>query len=256
VRLLLKQLSRLFAHSARPTPTKPKRDFEPTTSRTRAPSTNHLHDCLPLLPRYSSLPVIDEPLVTMDASADDQSVGEAANITVPVGLVTKATGDIFEPILTAGTTILVTLNWTDVLPHPDSRVEWELWTNSGDNCGAKCDAQKGFIKDFKETAVTLEKNGYTQFTPHYVTWLCPPEAIDEPFCVQQCINNGRYCCPDPDSDFAAGFSGADVVTENLRTLCVFREANATASPWKWWDYVTQVRVFHFPNPHAVRPRYG
>jgi len=182
---------------------------------------------------------VDEPLVTMDASADDQSVGEAANITVPVGLVTKATGDIFEPILTAGTTILVTLNWTDVLPHPDSRVEWELWTNSGDNCGAKCDAQKGFIKDFKETAVTLEKNGYTQFTPHYVTWLCPPEAIDEPFCVQQCINNGRYCCPDPDSDFAAGFSGADVVTENLRTLCVFREANATASPWKWWDYVTQ-----------------
>tara|TARA_B110000977_G_scaffold108415_1_gene141097 strand:+ start:6886 stop:8667 length:1782 start_codon:yes stop_codon:yes gene_type:complete len=181
----------------------------------------------------------DEPLVTMDASEDDASVAEAANVTVPVGLVTEQTGTLFEPILKAGHTILVTLNWTDVVPHPDSRVEWELWSNSGDNCGVKCDQQKGFIADFKETAVSLEQQGYTQFTPHYVTWLCPPEAIHEDFCTSQCINNGRYCCPDPDDDFAVGFSGADIVTENLRTLCVFKEANATSMPWKWWDYVTK-----------------
>ena len=125
------------------------------------------------------------------------------------------------------------------VPNPDDRVEWELWSNSGDNCGAKCDAQKGFIRDFASAAKTLEQGGYTQFTPHYVTWLCPPEAVHEDFCVKQCINNGRYCCPDPDDDFDAGFSGADVVEQNLRTLCVFREANATAQPWKWWDYVTE-----------------
>ena len=58
-----------------------------------------------------------------------------------------------------------------------------------------------------------------------------------PECVSQCINNGRYCCPDPDDDFEAGYSGRDVVIENLRTLCVFRVANATGAPWKWWDYV-------------------
>jgi hypothetical protein len=33
-------------------------------------------------------------------------------------------------------------------------------------------------------------------------------------------------------------SGRDVVIENLRTLCVFQQANNTAQPWKWWDYVT------------------
>ena len=73
---------------------------------------------------------VNDDLVTMDASSDDASVAEASNITVPVGLVTKATGDLFEPILEQQRTILVTLNWTDVLPHPDARVEWELWSNS------------------------------------------------------------------------------------------------------------------------------
>jgi hypothetical protein len=55
-----------------------------------------------------------------------------------------------------------------------------------------------------------EQGGYTQFTPHYVTWLCPPEYINDPACISQCINNGRYCCPDPDDDFTRGYSGRDV----------------------------------------------
>ena len=88
-------------------------------------------------------------------------------------------------------------------------------------------------------ATSLEQGGYTQFTPHYVTWLCPPEYINDPACVSQCINNGRYCCPDPDDDLQHGYSGRDVVIENLRTLCVFQQANNTAQPWKWWDYVVQ-----------------
>ena len=47
-----------------------------------------------------------------------------------------------EGVLGTGSKVLVMLNWTDVLPHPDARVEWEFWTNSGDECGPKCDAQK------------------------------------------------------------------------------------------------------------------
>ena len=116
------------------------------------------------------------------------------------------------------------LNWTDVLPHPDERVEWEFWSNSGDDCGAKCDQQKGFIRDFAPVAQKLEIGGYTQFTPHYVTWLCPRHTVHRlpDFCVKQCINNGRYCCPDPDDDFEAGYSAETSSSRNLRTLCVFR----------------------------------
>lgn len=50
------------------------------------------------------------------------------------------------------------------------RVEYELWTNSNDECGVKCDMLMEFVKDFKGAAQILEKGGYTQFTPHYITW--------------------------------------------------------------------------------------
>jgi hypothetical protein len=36
-------------------------------------------------------------------------------------------------------------------------VEWEFWTNSGDECGPKCDAQKAFIRDFAAVATKLEQ---------------------------------------------------------------------------------------------------
>ena len=182
---------------------------------------------------------VDEPLVTMDVGDDEQSSQYAANISIPVGLITKQDGDAFETALTAGSSVLAVLDWTDVLPHPDERVEWEFWTNSGDECGPKCDQQKAFIKDFRPIAKKLEQDGYTSFTPHYITWLCPPDLIQDPACVAQCINNGRYCYPDPDGDFQTGYSGRDVVIENLRTLCVFDQANATGQSWKWWDYVVE-----------------
>ena len=65
------------------------------------------------------------------------------------------------------------LDWREAVPHPDDRVEYELWTNSNDECGVKCDMLMEFVKDFKGAAQILEKGGYTQFTPHYITWYCP-----------------------------------------------------------------------------------
>ena len=133
-----------------------------------------------------------------------------------------------------GHDVLVTLAWG--LPHPDERVEWELWTNSNDQCGVKCDQQAQFIKDMAFTAKSLEQDGYTMFQPHYITWYCPPEYVELPECKGQCINNGRYCCPDPDEDITAGYSGSDVVLENLRQLCVWQQATDIQTPWLWWDY--------------------
>ena len=52
-----------------------------------------------------------------------------------MALITKQVGNVLEGVLSQGHNVLVTLNWTDVMPHPDERVEWELWTNSGDECG-------------------------------------------------------------------------------------------------------------------------
>ncbi|KAI9119462.1 hypothetical protein K1719_009338 [Acacia pycnantha] len=67
-----------------------------------------------------------------------------------------------------------------------------------------------FLKDFKGAAQILEKGGYTQFTPHYIT--------------------------------CSGYDGKDVVVENLRQLCVFKVAKEAKKPWVWWDYVTDFQI--------------
>ncbi|GMP71285.1 hypothetical protein CsSME_00029760 [Camellia sinensis var. sinensis] len=128
------------------------------------------------------------------------------------------------------------------MPHPDERVEYELWTNSNDECGIRCDEQMNFIKDFKGHAQILEKGGFAQFTPHYITWYCPRPFILSNQCKSQCINHGRYCAPDPEQDFGTGYQGKDVVYENLRQLCVHRVANETNRSWVWWDYVMDLHT--------------
>lgn len=119
------------------------------------------------------------------------------------------------------------------------QVEWEFWSNSNDECGYKCDRQRKFVADFASTAEYLEKGGYTSFTPHYITLQCPAEYLEDAFCRSQCINRGRYCEQDPDGNLTAGFSGADVVEQNLRQLCVFEWGRDQKKPYIWWKYVTE-----------------
>lgn len=39
-----------------------------------------------------------------------------------------------------------------------------------------------------------------------------------------------------------GYDGKQVVTENLRQLCVFKVTNDSGKPWKWWDFVTDFQI--------------
>lgn len=65
-------------------------------------------------------------------------------MAIPAGLISQAAGNRLKELLKAGP-VSVALNWTDSLPR-SSTVEWELWTNSNDECGATCDQQRKFIK--------------------------------------------------------------------------------------------------------------
>ena len=128
------------------------------------------------------------------------------------------------------------MSWKDVEPHTAKRVEWEYWSNSNDECGFKCERQRDFVRDFGPTAEMLEQKGYTRFTPHYITLGCPSEYQTSDFCNAQCINKGRYCEQDPDGDLRSGFSGKDVVEQNLRQLCGYKWADGAGKPWLWWRY--------------------
>ncbi|GMJ09798.1 vaculolar sorting receptor 3, VACUOLAR SORTING RECEPTOR 3, binding protein of 80 kDa 2;2 [Hibiscus trionum] len=186
---------------------------------------------------------IEEALITMDTPEEGHlSAKYIENITIPSALIEKTFGDTLKKAISGGDLVNVKLDWREAVPHPDDRVEYELWTNSNDECGVKCDTLMGFLKDFKGVAQVLEKGGYTQFTPHYITWYCPEAFTLSRQCKSQCINHGRYCAPDPEQDFSSGYEGKDVVIENLRQLCVFRVANEINRPWVWWDYVTDFQI--------------
>ncbi|KAI4318764.1 hypothetical protein MLD38_032433 [Melastoma candidum] len=184
----------------------------------------------------------DEALITMDSPEEEGTPSYIENITIPSALIEKEFGERLRKAIGSGEMVNVNLDWREAVPHPDDRVEYELWTNSNDECGVKCDMLLEFMKDFKGPAQILEKGGYTQFTPHYITWYCPQAFVLSKQCKSQCINHGRYCAPDPEQDFSSGYDGKDVVIENLRQLCVFRLANETSKPWIWWDYVTDFQI--------------
>lgn len=141
----------------------------------------------------------------------------------------------------AGKPIVVSMAWD--MPSPDGNVEWDLWTNS--------DSDASFKVKFTSTARALELS--TTFTPHYfiwdgVRWGCTKDGLR---CASQCTHEGRYCNPDPDSDLEQGVSGADIVRENLRQLCVWQQAAAGAGAAEsgpsasdapgggaWWEYAS------------------
>ncbi|KAK9131621.1 hypothetical protein Scep_011149 [Stephania cephalantha] len=186
---------------------------------------------------------IDEPLITMDSPEENSDKeGFVNKINIPSALIDRSFGDSLKKALQKGEEVVIKLDWRESMPHPDERVEYELWTNSNDECGSRCDEQMRFVKDFKGHAQILERGGYTQFTPHYITWYCPEAFVLSKQCKSQCINHGRYCAPDPEQDFGEGYEGKQVVFENLRQLCVHRVANESHRSWVWWDFVTDFHI--------------
>uniref|UniRef100_A0A7C8ZZS2 EGF-like calcium-binding domain-containing protein n=1 Tax=Opuntia streptacantha TaxID=393608 RepID=A0A7C8ZZS2_OPUST len=186
---------------------------------------------------------IDEPLLTMDSPEESNDAdGFIEKLEIPAVLIEKSFGDTLKSALRKGNEVVIKLDWSESMPNPDGRVEYELWTNSNDECGVRCDEQMNFIKDFKGHAQILEKGGYTLFTPHYITWYCPKIFLGSSQCKSQCINQGRYCAPDPEQDFTEGYEGKDVVFENLRQLCVHKIAKEENRSWAWWDYVTDFHI--------------
>ncbi|XP_048528335.1 vacuolar-sorting receptor 1-like isoform X1 [Triticum urartu] len=182
---------------------------------------------------------ITQPLFTVDKSESSQATNDLQDVTIPSALITRSLGNSLKKAIDNGDLVNVNFNWGESRLYPDERAEYEFWTNSNDECGPKCDSQVDFLKRFKGVAQTLEKKGYTQFTPHYITWHCPESYQNSKMCRSQCINYGRYCAPDPEQH---RYDGCDVVVQKLHQLCVFKVAKRTGKPWLWWDYVTHFAI--------------
>lgn len=146
----------------------------------------------------------------------------------------KQDADAVKAEVMANHAVRIEMTWS--LPNPDDRVEYELWTTPTDQIS------RDFQNDFKEAAVALGKRAY--FTPQMYIYdgiRSGCQGIDgENDCYNLCTNNGRYCATDPDNDLDRGISGADVVQESLRRMCIWQHygfEDGVGAPW--WDYVSE-----------------
>ena len=116
------------------------------------------------------------------------------------------------------------------MPHPDDRVEWELWTSSADPKSETFKDKFGHVSEALGT--------HAQFNPHMMIIDGRLFGCTQPSkpCGNQCTNSGRYCHEDPENDLQSGVSGVHIVQENLRQMCIWEQANATKSTAKWWTY--------------------
>jgi hypothetical protein len=129
------------------------------------------------------------------------------------------------------------------------RVEYELWTTIPSDPVAQT-----FLNDFLPIVDAL--GDYAYFTPHmYINdgtkSGCMMDDSDVPVCGNMCTNHGRYCATDPDHDLDHGVSGADVVRESLRRICIWHEYGLEDGRGiQWWEYV---KMFDERCNHPHKP---
>mmetsp|Transcript_21507 Transcript_21507/g.46625 ORF Transcript_21507/g.46625 Transcript_21507/m.46625 type:complete len:550 (+) Transcript_21507:166-1815(+) len=168
---------------------------------------------------------VDEPIMADDGSGSD--------ISIPSFLVFKEDADEIKQTLMDNTQVRVQMSFK--VPAPDSRVEYDLWTHPSDA------NSRPIEKSWGVAALALAE--HASFTPHHYVYDgiragCQDEEGNNQ-CYNLCTNNGLYCSTDPDDDLDMGASGADVVIESLRRICIWNlYGKDDGVGEKWWDYVT------------------
>ena len=161
--------------------------------------------------------------------ADD---GSGSDISIPSFLMFKVDADAVKAVVKNDQPVQLEMSWS--LPNPHDRVEYDLWTVPSDV------VSQNFLRTFKNIAKGLGDRAY--FTPHMYIYdgirtHCQGNN-GENFCYNLCTNNGRYCATDPDNDLDKGISGADVVKEALRRVCIWKHYGEQDGIGEvWWNYV-------------------
>ena len=166
----------------------------------------------------------DEPIM-----ADD---GSGLDISIPSFLVFKQDADPIKGALKNNEHVAAEMSFS--VPSPDARVEYDLWSTPTDSVSRK------FFKTFKSGAVALGERA--SFTPHHYIYdgvRAGCQYDGENKCFNLCTNNGRYCATDPDNNLDEGISGADVVKESLRRICIWNTYGKDGIGKEWWDYVKE-----------------
>lgn len=167
--------------------------------------------------------------------ADD---GSGNDITIPSMLLFKRDADAVKSTLKTNTPIEIEMKWAvPTTTSDDGVVEYVLFSTPTDI------VSKSFRDEFEDIAVQLGPQA--RFKPHSYIYdgvksHCVGAVGGENMCYNLCSNHGRYCAIDPDNNLDVGVSGADVVRESLRRLCIWKVyGEEDGIGVEWWDYVRE-----------------
>jgi len=165
--------------------------------------------------------------------ADD---GSGSDISIPAFLIFKQDADRLKEQLTQNVPVVAEMAWS--LPTPSGeRVQYDLWTVPTDVIS------RDFFLSARDMVIGLGDS--VQFTPHMyllngTSNACQYNTNGERWCDRGCTNKGRYCALDPDHDVNRGISGADVVKESLRRVCIWNHYKDLGNNGlEWWSYVIE-----------------
>eukprot|EP00527_Entomoneis_sp_CCMP2396_P002038 CAMPEP_0198140070 /NCGR_PEP_ID=MMETSP1443-20131203/3277_1 /TAXON_ID=186043 /ORGANISM="Entomoneis sp., Strain CCMP2396" /LENGTH=559 /DNA_ID=CAMNT_0043802381 /DNA_START=129 /DNA_END=1808 /DNA_ORIENTATION=- len=166
----------------------------------------------------------EEPIMADDGSGSD--------ISIPSFLVFKEDADEIKKVLMDNVQVRIQMSFK--VPAPDSRVEYDLWTHPSDR------NSRPIEKSWGVAALALAE--HASFSPHlYIYDGLRAGCQDDQghnLCFNLCTNQGRYCSTDPDDDLDAGATGADVVVESLRRICIWNlYGKKDGVGQQWWAYV-------------------
>jgi hypothetical protein len=155
--------------------------------------------------------------------------GSGADVTIPSFLIFKQDADPIKEEIMKDQSIRIDMAFS--VPAPDSRVEYDIWLSPMNP------VSRPILETFKDGAVALGTKAF--FTPHMYIYdgrRAGCQLFGENQCFNLCTNNGRYCATDPDEDLDNGVSGADIVGESLRRICIWKKYGVDGIGKEWWDY--------------------
>eukprot|EP00977_Amphora_coffeiformis_P011818 scaffold2897_cov178-Amphora_coffeaeformis.AAC.23 len=161
---------------------------------------------------------------TLPIIVDD---GSGRDISIPSFLLYKEDSDAIKQVLLQDQNVIFSMGFK--IPAPDARVEYELWTAPTDH----------FIDENLWTSlrtIALALGDHASFTPQMSLYDgTQQDCTYDGNCPNMCTNNGRYCAFGLNDEKV---SGADLVTESLRRICIWnRYGQEDGIGKEWFDYV-------------------
>ena len=165
----------------------------------------------------------DREEITQDITMADD--GYSYTLRIPSIFISQLDGDKLSSYLTSydqsKSDIILTINFD--MPQLSS-FEYSFWLSTSNRNSFR------LVREYEQYYRKI--SDVTKFVPHYNIWTCEVCARSN-FTTptpDNCISGGRYCCIDPDGRGPA--TGAQVVLEDLRQICIYR-----THPDLWWNYM-------------------